>query len=117
MARILRPLTIQRYIKIVSNPAGELPQKIYELMGAEPSRKINTLAGTPRKLLTVAATFSWTNNIIFELTGVDPVGGQKVYDLVKSQIGSNGAAILIDSYDDFKEDCTNFIKSKAVNSE
>ncbi len=112
--RIFRPLTVGRYIKDAANPDSKVPNAIYELTDIKPTTKIKRLGGNQRKLLSLLTAFSWTNNIIFDLVGVDPVGGQKAYDLVKEQIGNTGIAILVDNYDDFKDDCTKFVKFEMV---
>ena len=107
---VFRPLTVERYIERTGNPTSELTQMIYESKYIEPKTRISRLAGNPRKLLSVLTTLSWTDKIIFDLAGVDPVGGQEIFSLVKGQIGKSGAAILIDWCDDFKDDCTRLIK-------
>lgn len=111
---IVYPLTVERYIRKYGNPNSDLTKKIYELEKIKPNTKINSLPGTPRKLLSMLATFSWTDKIIFDLAGVGPAGGQRTFDLVKSQVDKSGAAILIDSYDEFKNDCSKFVKFELV---
>jgi hypothetical protein len=113
---IVYPLTVERYIKKYGNLNSDLTKKIYELEKVRPSTKINSLPGSPRKLLSLLTTFSWTDKIIFDLVGVGPTGGQRIFDLVKSQVDKSGAAILIDSYDEFKNDCSKFVKFELVAS-
>jgi hypothetical protein len=72
-----------------------LTQRIYETKDIKPTTRISRLPGNPRKLLSLLTTLSWTDKIIFDLAGVDPVGGQEVFNLVKRQIGNSGAAILM----------------------
>lgn len=109
-ASIFHPLSVEQYVKKYGNPGSDLAKRIYELEGIKPNTKINTLPGNTRKLLSVLTTFSWTNKIILDLAGVDPTGGQQTFNLVKSKINNSGAAILIDSNDDFKNDCSTFLK-------
>jgi hypothetical protein len=109
-SRIFRPLTVERYIKRRGNPASELTQRVYETKDLKPKTRISRLPGNPRKLLSLLTTLSWTDKIIFDLAGVDPVGGQEVFNLVKRQISNSGATILIDLCDQFKDDCTTLIK-------
>jgi hypothetical protein len=113
---IVYPLTVERYIKKYGNPDSDVAKRIYEIDGIKPNIRINTLPGTPRKLLSLLTTFSWTDKIVFDLAGIDPTGGQRTFDLVKSQVDNSGAAILIDSYDDFKNDCSKFVKFELVSS-
>lgn len=109
------PLTVKRYIKKHGNPESELTKMIYEDEWINPKTKICSLAGNPRKLLSLLTTFSWTNNIIFDLSGVDPIGAQTAFDVVKKQIGDTGTAVLIDYCDDFKSDCSRLIKFESHN--
>jgi hypothetical protein len=111
---LIFPLTVKRYIRQYANPDNEVANKIYEFEGIRPNTKISRLAGNPRKLLSLLTTSSWTDKIVFDLAGVDPVGGQRAYELVKSQIGKSGAAVLIDYCDDFKDDCSQLVKFELV---
>jgi hypothetical protein len=113
---MIYPMTVERYIKYYGNPDSDVTKRIYEFEGIKPNTKIVRLAGNPRKLLSLLTTFSWTNKIIFDLAGVDPTGGQQTFDLVKSHVDNSGAAILIESYDDFKNDCSKFVKVELVPS-
>jgi len=45
------------------------------------------------------------------MPALDPRGGEEIYRMVKTIVQSGGAAILIDSYDDFESDCTRLIKA------
>jgi len=111
-ARLLLPMTVGRYLKKTANTNSMLYGKIYEIAWMKPGIKINTLAGTVRRKLSIYATLSWTNNIVFDLVGVDPLGGQEIYSFIKTTIQLNGAAILVDSCDDFRDDCTTFVEAK-----
>lgn len=112
---LIFPLTVERYIRQKGNPDNmEVANKIYECEGIKPNTKISCLAGNPRKLLSLLTTFSWTDKIIFDLTGVDPIGGRQAYELVKAQIDKSGVAVLIDHRDDFKDDCTRLVKVEMV---
>jgi len=108
------PLTVAKYIEKHGNPESNLTKMIYEYEGIVQRTKICTLPGTSKKLLSVLTTLSWTDKIIFDLAGVDPIGAQKVFDIVKKQIGNTGMAVLIDYHYDFKNDCTRFIKFESM---
>ncbi len=110
------PMTVERYIKKYCRPDSDLPRRIYEFEGIKPTTRIVRMPGNHRKLLSLLTTFSWTDKIVFDLVGIDPTGGQQTFDLVKSQINNSGAAILIDSCDEFKKDCSKFVKFELVTS-
>jgi hypothetical protein len=112
----IHPMTVGRYINKYGNPDNDVAKRIYEFEDLKPKTKIVRMPGNHRKLLSLLTTQSWTDKIVFDLMGVDPVGGQRTFDIVKSKIGNSGAAILIDSYDDFKNDCTKFVKFELVSS-
>jgi len=106
----IAPMTVAKYIRKFGNPESSISSKIYELGWIQPNTKISSLPGNSRKTLSLLITFSWTNKIVFDLAGVDPIGGQQVFNLVKSGIGQFGAAVLIDTSDEFKNDCAKFVK-------
>ncbi|MBL0741430.1 hypothetical protein [Chryseolinea lacunae] len=107
--RFFYPLTVGRYIKKSANPTSDLAQQIYEAERLRPDTCISTLPGGTRKMLSLLSVFSWTDKIVFDLMGSDPMGGQEAFNLVRKQIGRSGAAILIDHNDEFKNDCTKFV--------
>jgi hypothetical protein len=112
--RFFRPMTVGRYIKIKGNPSDRALNKIYEICDFKSTTRINRLPGNQRKLLSMLTTLSWTNNIIFDYRGVDLVGAQTIHGLVKETIHAGGTVILLDNYDDFKNDRTKFIKYEMV---
>ncbi len=81
-----RPTTIGRYHKKYTNMANPIYKKIYDIPWITPQIRVNTLAGNPRKRLSLYTTLSWTNNIIFDLGGVDPLGGEEIFEFVKSTV-------------------------------
>lgn len=112
--RFVRPMTVGRFIKQHGNPANKIVDKVYDLCDIKPSTEIRRMPGNHRKILSMLTTLSWTNNLIFDLLGVDPTGGEKAYDLAKDNIRNGGTVILLSNYDDFKNDCTMFIKYELV---
>lgn len=111
------PLTVGGYLEKNANSNSPFSKKIYECSWITPKTKIQTLAGTPRRQLSVYAALSWTNQIIFDLPGVGPEGGEDIYNTVKTVVDAGGAAILIDWSDDFKKDCKVFIRPYYINEE
>jgi ABC-type sugar transport system ATPase subunit len=108
------PITIGEYLCKNANKMHPIYSKIYDIKWMNPKIKVKTLAGTPTRQLSLYATLSWTNNIIFDLKGVDPQGGKDIYEVVKTVVNAGGAAILLDCSDEFKDDCTTFIQVKYV---
>jgi hypothetical protein len=109
-----RPMTIGRYIKRHANPADQNIGRIYDLCDVKPSTQIVRLPGTQRKLLSILTALSWTNNIIFDLMGVDPMGGMRAYSLAKEIVSNGGSVILLDNCDEFKNDCSWYVKFQIV---
>lgn len=66
------------------------------------------------KKLFLYATLYKTNNIVFDLTGLDPKGGIEIYKIVKSVVKNGGSAILIDYSVEMKNDCTTFIEMQSL---
>jgi hypothetical protein len=104
------PTTVNNYHQKYANKHKLIYQKIYDTPWLKKQTKVNTLAGTMRKKLALYTTLSWTNRLIFDLIGVDPNGAAEVFDIVKQAIMPNGAAIIIDGCDEFKNQCTTFVK-------
>lgn len=104
------PMTVKGYINKYGNPESNVTNLVYEHEDMKQETKICRLPGSPKKILSLLTTFSWTDKIVFDLAGVDPLGGQRAYEMVKKQLGNTGAAILIDHCDEFKNDCTQFVK-------
>jgi hypothetical protein len=108
------PLTVGAYLKKNANKASHFFTKIYDDPYITAKTKIGTIPGSPRRKLAVYATLSWTNQLVFDLAGVDPQGSQDIYNIVKIVVEAGGAAILIDTYDDFKNDCNVFVRPQYV---
>jgi len=107
---IFYPMTVGEYLKKNANPASPYSEKIYETEWINKKIKVNTLAGNPRRLLTLYSTLTKTQNIVFDLVGQDPMGAQEAYKIVKEVVKNGGSAILLDGYDDMKNDCTKYIE-------
>ncbi|RAJ92698.1 hypothetical protein LX87_05029 [Larkinella arboricola] len=106
------PLTVGTYLNKNANKTNPVYQKIYDIKWITPNTKVQTLASTPQRQLALYTTLSWTNDFIFDLTGIGAQGGQEIYNFVKTTVHSGGSAILLDWTDEFKNDCTKFIQAK-----
>ncbi len=106
------PMTVGTYLDKNANKTNPVYKKIYDIQWMTHKIKVQTLAGNPRRQLSVYTTLSWTNNLIFDLAGVDPQGGQDIYNFAKTIVQQGGSAILFDWSDEFNNDCTTFIQAK-----
>ena len=107
---IFFPLTVKRLIsRAANNPSSTYRKISEEINWLKPNTKIEKLAGGHRKLIFIFSTFSKTQNIIFDLMGLDTDNRRKIYNIVKSNVSNQGAAILYDFWDDFKYDNSEFI--------
>lgn len=111
------PVTIGKYHQKHANKHNPVYEKIYNTPSLATRTKVNTLAADVRKKLELYTTLSWTNHLIFDLTGTDPKGGTDLFGAVKQAIIPNGAAILVDLCDEFKDQCTTFIKVNYTGSD
>lgn len=107
---LLFPITVGEYLKQKINPISQISKLVYDILPINPRTRIVTLPGTSRKILSILTTLTWSNRIIFDLCGVDLMGSEEVFGLVKTLIGTNGAAILIDYSDHFAGRCTSVVK-------
>ncbi|MEL1242986.1 hypothetical protein AAEO56_01820 [Flavobacterium sp. DGU11] len=109
----LFPMTVGKWINRHADKSNPIYKKIYENDDWLTSKtNIDNLAGSPRRFLSVCCTLSKTNTIIFDLAGVDPVGGKQIYELVKAEVEKGGAAILYDICNEFRNDCTTYLEAK-----
>ena len=110
LRRFLYPVTVGEYLKNNANLDSPFATKIYEIEWITQKTKVNTLSGNPRRLLCLYATLSKTNNIIFDVVGLDPKGAKETYKIVQEVVKKGGSAILLDCFDNLKNDCTKYIE-------
>lgn len=110
LRRIFYPVTVGEYLKKNANLASPYATKIYEIDQINEKTKIKTLIGNRKKLLYLYATLSKTENIIFDLIGQGPIEAEEIYKIIKEIVKKGGSAILLDSFDDLKNDCTKYIE-------
>ncbi len=110
LRRLFYPVTVGEYLKKNANLNSPFASKIYEIDWINEKTKINTLAGNPRRLLCLYATLSKTDNIIYNVAGQDPQGAYETYKIVKEVVKNGGSAILLDCFEDMKNDCTKYIE-------
>lgn len=107
------PLTVGEYIK---KNAGKNPlytDRIYHFPISKRT-KMNTLSHMHRQLLSLYATLSHTNHIVFDLAGQGPEGADAYYHVVKEIVKQGGAALLLDYSNDMKNDCTKYIELQVL---
>lgn len=110
LRRIFYPVTVGEYLKKNANLASPYATKIYEIDQINEKTKIKTLIGNRKKLLCLYATLSKTENIIFDLIGQGPQEAEEIYKIIKEIVKKGGSVILLDSFDDLKNDCTKYIE-------
>lgn len=114
LRRLLYPITVDEYLRKKASLNSSFYSKIYETPFITKKTKVNSLAGTYRKQLSLYAQLSVTNKILLDLVGVDPQGVDKIYSLIKENIRSGGACILLDKTDDMKSDCNHYIELQNI---
>ncbi len=108
--RIFCPISVGEYLKKNVDLESFYANKIYEIDWITPKTKINNLPGNPRKQLSLYSTLSKTNNIMFDFIGQDPLGAKETYEIVKNEILQGGSAILFETFQNMKNDCTTYIE-------
>lgn len=106
------PATVGEYLSKNANPKSEFFHKIYEIDWMNKNIKVNSLAGNPRRLISLYSVLSKTNNIIFDLMAQDHQGMEHAIEVVKAEIGNNGSGILIEQNDYLKKYSTKYVKIK-----
>ena len=110
LRRLFYPVTVGEYLKKNANFDSPYATKIYEIDWINKNKKVNTLAGNPRSLLSLYVTLSKTNNIVFDVVGQDPKGVEETYEIVKKVVKNGGSAILLDCLGDMKNYCAKYIE-------
>ncbi|KFF21609.1 hypothetical protein [Chryseobacterium sp. JM1] len=104
------PVTVGKYLKKNAHSDCPYTTQVYETASINEKTKVNTLDRTLRKILSLYATLSKTKNIVFDLRGQGPQGAKEIYDTVKDVVKNGGSAILLDGFDDMKNDCTKYVE-------
>ena len=100
------PMTVEKYIRKNAKPT-EMPLSIFLDEQIDYKTSISRLAGNPRKFLSIYCVLSKSDGVIFDLTGNDPLGAEKIFKFVKDFVDNeNGYAILLNNFDDFQEEST-----------
>lgn len=107
--RIFWPITVGEYLRKNADLSSPFSKKIFEIEWMTNKIKVNTLAGTPRRLLALYAALSKTKNIVFDLGGVDPAGCEFAMQVVQEAVKEGGSAILLDAFDKMKKYSSQFI--------
>jgi hypothetical protein len=110
LRRLFYPVRVGEYLKKNANLDSPYATKIYEIDWIDKKTKVNLLCGNQRRLLSLYATLSKTNNIIFDLSGQDSKGAETTYRIVKDTVKKGGSAILLDCFEDMKNDCSKYIE-------
>ncbi|REC62838.1 hypothetical protein DRF65_08425 [Chryseobacterium pennae] len=108
--RLFHPVTVGEFLKKTTNPDSPYATKIYEINGITEKTRINTLPNHPKRLLSLYAAFSKTDHIVFDLLGQGPAEAKKIYQTVNEFVKEGGSAILLDNFNDQKNDCTKYIE-------
>jgi len=113
----LFPTTVGKWFRKNANQKNSVFNKVYnDFDWLTPKTKLIKIPRTPLRMISIYSTLSWTTNIVFDLVGVDPAGGQKIYAMVKEVVKNGGAAILYGRCYEFKNDCTLFIEAQPIAS-
>jgi len=109
------PTTVGQYLKTNGKVDMEILSRIYEVLDyITPKTKVNTLAGNPRKWLSLFTTLSKSDKIVFDLAGQDVLGAEQTIDFVKEYTDKGGAAILLDNHEDSETKCTKFVRTEII---
>lgn len=107
---LLFPITVDECLKKYANNISPFSKKIYEVEWITKKTKVNTLPAKERKKLTLFIAMSHTNYIITDLAGLSTGGATEIYELIKENVNKGGAAIVLDYFDDLKNEADKFIE-------
>lgn len=111
------PMSIATYIRKNISSASEYAEKIYEHLDVcrheyhlRPSASMATLPGGLRRLLTLCAALGRHRYIAFDMRGVGPESVNIILSMVQQHVDRGGAALLIDQYDELRNDCSRYVE-------
>ena len=107
---LLFPTTVRKYLNQKGRRNAEELERIYDVDYIKPNTRIITLAGDPRKWLSLWATLSHSDKIIFDLAGLDPLGAEKTLNYIREYTGKGGAALLLAHFDKFETECSKYYR-------
>ncbi len=102
------PQTVGSYITRRAGNNIEIAETIYDRAFLKKSTRLANLRSRARRLLSIYCAFSRSRNVVFDLKGLALEPAKEVFEVVK-QLTRKGCAILLDNYDDMKNDCSKFI--------
>lgn len=108
------PLTVGKYLSKNGQATTEELKKAFRLDYISSKTKVKTLAGNPRKWLSLISKLSRPDKIIFDVVGQDPLGAEKTVEFIKEYIDKGGAAILLDNYEDLESKCVKNLKVEII---
>jgi hypothetical protein len=108
--QFLYPTTVSEFLYKNANFENYYSKKIYQEAWIQETTRINTLAGTPRKLLSLYSVLSKKSNIILDISGLDPNGVDLIFREIKDSVSNGGAAIILDSFSNLKSKKTKFVE-------
>jgi hypothetical protein len=111
------PVTVGEYLRKNANIDSPFYQKIYEYKYIHEKTKVQTLAGTPARKLSIYSILSKQQPIILSLTGIDPLGAKEIYDTVLAYSKTGNAVILLDWVDEYKNEDSVYVEIAKMNED
>ncbi len=110
LVKMFCPPTVGAFLRKYANHSNCIANNIYKEDYITPNSKLKLLSNSSYKLLSLYVGLSHYQYIIFDFVGIHPKEAQNFYALVKDIVSNGGAAILIDSNKEMKNDCTKYIE-------
>ncbi|MEJ1239249.1 hypothetical protein WBG78_14025 [Chryseolinea sp. T2] len=101
--RFLLPVTVSGFLKKAANP--EQISRITSAGGFDikPNTPLIALSNYERRLIALLAASSRSENLIFDLVGIDPVNAISFLERMKKMTAEGASAILINNFGDDNE--------------
>ncbi|NML37900.1 hypothetical protein HHL17_11910 [Chitinophaga sp. G-6-1-13] len=113
--RRFNPMSVGEYVKKNMDPASEYAGIIYQYrdvceqkQNIDRHTKVDMLMGGPKRLLTLCAAMSRYRYIVYDMQAVGPEAVSFIHELVKKHVSQGGAALLLDRYDELRNDCSRY---------
>ncbi|NLR63293.1 hypothetical protein HGH92_03150 [Chitinophaga varians] len=115
--RRFNPVSVGEYVKKNIGPASEYAGIIYEYCDVceqqgniDRHTQMDRLMGGPKRLLTLCAALHRYRYIVYDMRAVGPEAVGFIHELVKRHVSRGGAALLLDRYEELKQDCSRYVE-------
>ena len=97
---LIFPVTVEKFLNQTANLENFKKINLTQDLNLQNKTKLIKTSPYERRLLSLTSTLTRSNNLIFDLVGLDPINAISILKKVKKVVENGGSAILINNFDD-----------------